>query len=443
MSFLLNPILTTLGFIWNAVIALLSLIALVFSGLFSLGKSLALPLNMRRGLRVLRCFFPVLRLPINALKAYPAKGLVLVTRTFDVKDVLTREDDFDVIYAPRMKDLTGGSNFFLGMEDTAQYTADVAHMRLCVRREDLDLAVAQIRDAVTVRLETCEGQLDVVTDLFTPVLATWGRDYYGLLAVTPESLSAWTQAMFWYQFFDQNGDETIKARALDAAEQTRKAIDLEVQSRRQSGLDRDDVLGRVLKLQAARPSALTDQNLRDNLLGLMIATFPTLAKTATQALDQLLDRNEALAFAQHAARQGQDDALLGALMEALRFNPMTPLVLRRAKRDCVIGAGSLHATPVKAGDMVLPSNLSVMFDEAFIPSPERFDPHRPPQDFMMWGWGRHLCFGSYMHLKLMPALLGPLLTEQGLERAKGRLGQLDMANSPFPAHLWVRFDPLQ
>ena len=75
---------------------------------------------------------------------------------------------------------------------------------------------------------------------------------------------------------------------------------------------------------------MDDLGIRNNLIGLVIGAIPTISKACVQALDQLLDRPEALASAQAAARDG-DDALFAAhVFEAFRFNPINPLIYRRA-----------------------------------------------------------------------------------------------------------------
>ena len=85
----------------------------------------------------------------------------------------------------------------------------------------------------------------------------------------------------------------------------------------------DDVLNRCLAMQTAGLPGMDDLGIRNNLIGLIIGAIPTTSKAAVQALDQLLDRPDALAGAQQAARDGDDDLLARYVFEALRFrNPI-------------------------------------------------------------------------------------------------------------------------
>src|ERR1700694_2338784 len=95
------------------------------------------PRLQRLALRPLRAFLPNLVLSKQIIAAYPNTGTAIVTRYRDVVEVLDRNGDFEVVYEPKMRAITGGENFFLGMQDTALYARDVANMRLAMRRDDV------------------------------------------------------------------------------------------------------------------------------------------------------------------------------------------------------------------------------------------------------------------------------------------------------------------
>src|SRR3954464_8902990 len=65
------------------------------------------------------------------------KGVAVVTRFEDVQEVLSRDDVFHVTYGEKMRVITGGADFFLGMQNSPPYERDVAHMRSVMRREDV------------------------------------------------------------------------------------------------------------------------------------------------------------------------------------------------------------------------------------------------------------------------------------------------------------------
>ena len=136
-----------------------------------------------------------------------------------------------------------------------------------------------------------------------------------------------------------------------------------------------------------------------------------------------------------------DDALLAAyLFEALRFDPVNPIIYRRAVQDTEIARGTLRARRIPAGTMVLASNLSAMFDPLAVETPESFRTDRPWRDYMLWGYGMHSCFGAHINRVVIPQMLKPLLALPGLRRADGADGEVDGGGSPFPQHVTVTWD---
>jgi cytochrome P450 len=90
--------------------------------------------------------------------------------------------------------------------------------------------------------------------------------------------------------------------------------------------------------------------------------------------------------------------------------------------------------------MVLAANLSAMFDPLQVKAPNDFRTDRPAEDYILWGYGLHTCFGGYINQAVIPAMLKPLLQKKGLRRAPGKAGQIDTAGTPFPVHMMLEFD---
>jgi len=404
---------------------------------------LASPTGLRLVFCFQRAFLPNLALRRKIITSYDNSGTAIVTRFEDVKDVLRRDQDFEVVYGPRMMRITDGRNFFLGMQDTDEYRRDVSNMRLAVRGDDLSTFIKPFADRLAGEIvKDAPGRIDVPQDLTLRVPALLLDAYFGTPGPSVRELIEWTTAMFWYLFIDLSADAALDKRALDAAARCLAYLDDLIQARKSQPMDQDDVLGRCLAMQRAGLPGMDDLGIRNNLIGLMIGAVPTISKAAVQSLDQLLDRPDWLCSAQSAARSA-DDALLAALVfESLRFNPLNPLIFRRAARDTTIATNTLRALDVSRGTMVLASNLSAMFDPIKIESPNRFRVGRPADNYILWGDGLHTCFGAHINQVLIPAILKPLLMQEGLRRVAGGSGRIDSEGTPFPAHMWLEFNTL-
>lgn len=429
---------------------LVMLVGTGFGALFGSGGTLgdrlkarlAAPAALRRAMAVLRLFTPNFVIKTKIITCYDNDGTAFVTRRADVLDVLSRNDDFGVVYGPRMEMITGGENFFLGMQDTPRYTRDVSNMRLAVRRDDVPTIVAPFMAATAAELvAAAPGRIDVPQQLTIPAAARLLDHYFGTPGPSEEAIAEWTTTLFWYLFLDLKADPAFDAKAEKTAAAFRDWMDGHIAVRKAGGEKRDDILGRCIAMQGGDLPGVTDKDVRNNLIGLLIGELPTTSAASNLALDELLNRPDALASAQAAARSG-DDALLAAhIFEALRFRPLNPVIYRRAMRDAWVAEGRVRARRIPKGRMVMASNLSAMFDPLAVPSPNSFRTDRPWETYILWGYGMHACFGAHLNRANLPAILKPLLAKKNLRRAAGAAGQIDQAGTPFPVHLHLEFDP--
>jgi cytochrome P450 len=438
-----------LGVVLFGLVALVRLVGIGLASLIGregtirsrLAAKLTAPEGQRLAFAFARAFVPNVALSAKFVSAYENNGTALVTRFADVKDVLSRDGDFEVVYGPRMEKITAGANFFLGMQDSPAYQRDVSNMRLAVRRDDVAAIVkpfAATRAAELVR--TAPGRIDVPQELSLRVPAQLLGVYFGTPGPSERQLIEWTTLMFWYLFIDLAANAELDKRALEAAAAARAYLDARIAERKAQPSGTDDVLNRCLAMQKAGLPGMDDLGIRNNLIGLIIGAVPTISKAAVLALDQLLDRPEALKGASEAARTGDDARLAAHVFEALRFNPLNPVIYRRAVRDTLIAANSLRALNVRKGSMVMAANFSAMFDPLKVAAPGRFRTDRPWDNYILWGDGLHTCFGAHINRVLIPEILKPLLLTKNLRRAPGDVGRIDNEGTPFPVHLWLEFD---
>lgn len=431
--------------LWSLLWLIGSGIGALFGSGGTIGSRLAAaiggPEGQRKVFSVLRLLQPNLVLKRRIIASYPNNGITAIaTRHDDVTDILSRDADFGVVYAPRMEMITGGENFFLGMQDTPRYTRDTSNMRLVVRRDDVPaIVVPYVAAGAAEIVAMVPGRIDVPQALTQPVAAGLLDHYFGTPGPSQADIAEWTTLLFWYLFIDLQADPDLDARAQAAAASFRAWMDGHIAARR-AAPPRDDVLGRCLIMGDAGMPGMSDRDIRNNLIGLLIGELPTLSATANLALDELLDRPREFAAACAAAQRGDDATLAAYVFEALRFRPLNPVVYRRAMRDTSIAAGTLRRRRIVKDSIVMASNLSAMFDPLAVPDASAFRIDRPWDTYMLWGYGMHACFGAHINRAVLPAMLKPLLAQPNLRRAEGARGQIDKAGTPFPQHFHLEFD---
>lgn len=434
--------------LWNlALLIWAGLLALFGSGSLKerLGAAFTTPDRLRSVMAVLRAFMPTIVVRKKFITAYENTGTAVVTAYEDVLEVVNKDDVFHTTYEPKMALLTKGDNFFLGMQAGADYLNNVSDMRLAANRDDVEkIIVPFIQEQIPPLLARAEGKLDIPHDLLKPVLARLIGYYFGTPGPSEERMIDWTHKMFAYIFFDFSNDAGLVEAAKEVSGECRDYLDDIIATRKKMAAEGDsgpdDVLGRCLRLQQAEMPFMDDGGIRNNFLGMTTAMLPTISNATTRVLDQFLDRPDVLRVAQKAAREGDDDLLNRCIVEAFRFNPMNPVIFRRAAQDHILAAGTLRQRKIPKGCFVFAANLSAMFDPWVIPSPGRFDVDRSPDTYILWGLGLHRCFGEHISRAVMPLFLKEILKLPNVRRAKGPAGQMDMAGTPFPQHLTVEFD---
>ncbi len=373
--------------------------------------------------KLLRIFLPICKFG----------DLVLVSRFRDVEEVLSRPDVFGVTYAEKMGVITNGGNFFLGMNDTATYERDVSNMRVLMPRADVAPVIKPlVGDYAQHLVDGLGGNFDFVNDLSTRVPAYFCREYIGTPGPDEQRMVAWTTYMFEYLFYPEFPRE-VEEKAVSYAAETRAYLDdLIVGRKADNGVN--DVIARAVALQRAGTPGMTDEDIRNNVIGIIIGAIPTTSMAASLVLDYLLDHPARLQSAQALARRGDDDKLGQLVLETLRFKPFGAGVFRDVLADYRLARGSWRSKKVKRGDKVIVLTQSAMMDGRVVEKPGKYALDRPRHIYMPFGYGLHRCFGFYINLVQIPAILRPVLKKSQVRRADGEAGVMQY-RGPFPSRL--------
>jgi cytochrome P450 len=364
-------------------------------------------------------------------------GIAVVTRYPDVVEVLTHDEAFSVEpYRGKMARLAG--DFILGTDDGPQYEHDVSILRLAAPRSDVPQLTGFMHDTAEELVAASGGSIDVA-DLAKRAPARLAGRWLGVTGPDEDTLIRWTLAMFEEIFVNVKDDPAIAAAADEAAAGLRPHLDELIQRRKADADGGGDVLGRLLAMQAVPGTAMTDEQIRTNLIGIVVGFIPTIATATSLAIDALLDRPEALASAARAAQANDLDGVRAHVWEGMRLAPQGPGLLRRAMRDFTVAEGTHRATTIPAGTVTFAATQSAMLDDDVVDDPDDFRTDRPPHHHLHFGTGMHACFGRFANAEQIPAIAAALLRRPGLARADGDAGRLVKAG-PFPQSLRVTFD---
>lgn len=387
------------------------------------------PQLVGRGLGVLRAVKPVLRV----------RDVAIVTRYSDVREILSRDDDFTIgLYTPKMEAAAG--HFILAMQSTPRYEHDVSVLRLAVPRSDLP----RIQDVVDGILDeifaATAGRLDVVRDLTDTVPARLSARYFGTPGPDENTLVHWGRRIFREFFYNIRNDPVIAGPSAEAATGLVQHIGENIAARNGRPSGADDVLDRMLQLKIDGHLGVDDAWVTSYLFGMVVGMLPLTSKATALAIDVLLDRPGMLAGAQEAARTNDDVLLWGYISEAMRIAPQSPGQFRLAEGDWTIGAERGRSYAIPAGTRVMAATQSAMFDRRVFPHPREVRTDRPASQHLHFGYGLHSCYGRYISYQAqIPRMVKALLSQRNLRRADGGAGQLAWQDA-FPDSLTVEFD---
>jgi cytochrome P450 family 135 len=147
----------------------------------------------------------------------------------------------------------------------------------------------------------------------------------------------------------------------------------EIRARRASAdlADREDILSLLLQARHEDGREMSDRELRDELMTLLVAGHETTATALSWAIELLARHPAELARLEAEVDSGEDGYLDAVIKETLRLRPVISLVLRKLVEPMEIGGRMLPA-----GVSVAPCIYLVHRRPDVYPEPERFRPER-------------------------------------------------------------------
>jgi cytochrome P450 family 135 len=209
-------------------------------------------------------------------------------------------------------------------------------------------------------------------------------------------------------------------RALDP---TDELIYEEIRERRGADdlAERDDVLSMLLQARHDDGSPMSDEELRDELMTLLVAGHETTATALAWALDALTHHPAVLARLREEVDSGEDEYLDAVIKEVLRLRPVIALVLRRLIEPMEIGGRVLPAGVNVAPSIYLLHRRADVYDEPRAFRPERFL-EKPPGTYtwIPFGGGVRRCLGASFAQFEMKVVLRELVARLDLRAARPR-----------------------
>ncbi|MEA2411452.1 MAG: hypothetical protein QOC77_2013 [Thermoleophilaceae bacterium] len=195
-----------------------------------------------------------------------------------------------------------------------------------------------------------------------------------------------------------------------------KAVDAAIYAEIARRRERQDKPADVLSLLLQ--AGMSDRELRDQLLTMLVAGHETTATALAWAFERILRHPDALSRIRDGLALGDTTYLDAAIKETLRLRPVVPITARKLTVPF-----ELDGRTYPPGTVLMPCIYLLHRNPDVYDEPESFRPERflgrepPPYAWLPFGGGSRRCLGSRFALAEMRAVMRTVLTSVELRAA--------------------------
>jgi cytochrome P450 len=175
---------------------------------------------------------------------------------------------------------------------------------------------------------------------------------------------------------------------------------------------RTDILSMIMCARTEDGDLLSDDELRDELLTLVLAGFETTANSLSWTLERLVRTPDAYEQLRAAVREDDDAAghVERAIQEGMRTRPVIPIIGRRPTVPWRLGDYAVPAeTPITMSILLL-HHREDLYPEPFAFRPDRWIGRKPgTYEWIPFGGGTRRCLGAALAMAEQRAVLGAVM----------------------------------
>jgi cytochrome P450 len=192
-----------------------------------------------------------------------------------------------------------------------------------------------------------------------------------------------------------------------------------IRERRAADLEgRRDILSILLQARTEEGEALTDKELRDELLTLVLAGHETTANSLGWAWERLVRNPEPHAELLEAVRRdvGAEERVEATITETMRNRPVIPIIGRRVQVPWRLGDYGVEPGTAIAMSILLVHHREDVYPDPFAFRPERWLGRKPgTYDWIPFGGGIRRCLGAALAMAEMRVVLTTMARRLDLE----------------------------
>jgi cytochrome P450 len=163
--------------------------------------------------------------------------------------------------------------------------------------------------------------------------------------------------------------------------------------------ERSDILSLLLSARTEDGESLSDEELRDELLTLVLAGFETTANSLAWTWERLLRTPHAHECLREAVRAdvGAAEQIEAVILEGMRSRPVIPAIGRRVAVPWRLGEFVVPAGTAVSASILLVHHREDLYADPFAFMPERWAERKPgTYEWIPFGGGTRRCLGAQL-----------------------------------------------
>jgi cytochrome P450 family 110 len=367
---------------------------------------------------------------------------VIIGNPQTIQEILTQDSKFDIGRANKLAEPLIGKNSIMLMDGDRHRRERKLLMppfhgeRLQTYAQQICLITQQIASQLpinqpfvarsTMQKISLEVILQIVFGIsegsryqqLKPLLTSW-------IDMTDSPLRS---SMLFLKFLQKDwGEWTPWGQMKSKQQKVHKLLQAEIEERRNNhNHQQSDILSLMMAAKDENGQAMTDEELRDELLSLLFAGHETTATILawafyqihqnTDILAKLLQEINSLGANPQPMEIAQLPYLTAVCNETLRMYPVLPIIFPRITKSSMNIAGY----EFEPETMLMPSIYLVHYHEDIYPQPHQFKPERflerqySPSEYMPFGGGSRRCLGYTLALLEIKLVLATVLSNYQL-----------------------------
>lgn len=383
--------------------------------------------------------------------SYKATDTVFIGRSTDVIKVLNDSETFSVrVYAQKMNRANGAPHM-LSTDNSSESVMEKNLMHDYLRRTArVDFSTNIANDTKNEIYSKAAADRSVklnVVDLARNVSARTILNILGLESLNLNEViqaSKISQQNYFHNLFN---DPFVKSKSKKASAKILSQVEV-LFDQEMNRLKKEPQLikNNLLSIMASESFSINNKSNQGsldkkrviiNLVGALFASIETTQSAVVHSLQFILKNKPIHELA--LKNIDNEKFLLNIILESLRFNPQTPMLVRYSEKDSYLDDLKSENNFIPANNLILVGIQAAMFDQNYFSEPLEFKTDRDVNKYLHFGFGPHLCLGKYINHLQLPAVLKTILSIDNLEISSENLKrtEVDFSGGPFPEKFMV------